>query len=203
MAHHLRFKSWEHNGEHFILEGRYQPVQFLGAGTYGVVWSAIDLKNNNAAVAIKKCKDIFSSRALAQRMLREMKLLRLLDHENIIQIKTICRPFNPQQFDDIYIVFSAMETDLAEIIRSQQDLSDQHIHYFALQLFRALNYLHSHKIVHRDVKPRNLLINGDCTLRVADFGLARVYSNGNGGKKIAPMTDYVTTRWYRAPEGEG
>jgi serine/threonine protein kinase len=186
-------KSWEHNGEHFILEGRYRPVTFLGSGTYGVVWSAIDLKNNGA-VAIKKCKDIFSSRALAQRTLRELKLLRLLDHENIIQIKTILQPINPQQFDDIYIVFASMETDLAEIIRSQQPLSDQHIHYFAMQLFGALRYLHSHRIVHRDIKPRNLLINGDCTLRVADFGLARVYNNGNGGKKIAPMTDYVTTR---------
>ncbi len=96
-------------------------------------------------------------------------------------------------------MFELMETDLAQIIRSQQKIKDQHVQYFTFQLLRAMKYLHECNIVHRDLKPRNLLVNADCCLKVADFGLARQYNESNSGK-IAPMTDYVTTRWYRAPE---
>ena len=92
-----------------------------------------------------------------------------------------------------------METDLATIIKSPQDLSDQHVQYFTFQLLEALKYLHALNIVHRDLKPRNLLINSNCVLKVADFGLSRIY-NPTNETKITNMTDYVTTRWYRAPE---
>lgn len=63
------------------------------------------------------------------------------------------------------------------------------------QLLRGLKYLHSANILHRDLKPGNLLINANCDLKICDFGLART-SNGKGQF----MTEYVVTRWYRAPE---
>ena len=93
-----------------------------------------------------------------------------------------------------------MESDLASIIRSSQPLNDRHIHYFISQLLSALQYLHVNNIVHRDIKPRNILVNSDCLLKLADFGLARYYNENINDSKIMAMTEYVTTRWYRAPE---
>ena len=144
-------KKWEHAGESFILDVQYKPVDFLGCGTYGVVWQCLD-RTRRQHVAIKKCKDVFNSRALAKRTLREIKLLRLASrHENIISVETILQPTS-SQFSDLYVCFEAMETDLAEIIRSNQALTDQHIHFFSYQLLSALRFLHSAHIVHRDLK---------------------------------------------------
>jgi serine/threonine protein kinase len=70
--------------------------------------------------------------------------------------------------------------------------------FHALKVFEQYTFVASN-VVHRDLKPRNLLINSNCCLKVADYGLSRVYT-GSNNSKIAPMTDYVTTRWYRAPE---
>ena len=185
-------KVWEHGGETFVLDVRYAPVDWLGCGTYGVVWRCLDKTKKGAAnkgkhVAIKKCKDIFNTRALAKRTLREIKLLRMTSrHENIVSVEAILQP-TCNRFSDLYVVLEIMETDLAEIIRSHQPLTDQHINFFSFQLLSALRFLHSAHIVHRDLKPRNLLINGDCTLKVADFGLARVYAF-NGNERVAVMT---------------
>ena len=94
-----------------------------------------------------------------------------------------------------------MQTDLHRVIRTQQ-LTDDHCQYFVYQTLRALKTLHSADIVHRDLKPANLLLNANCDLKVCDFGLARSVktSSAQGGKDIGMMTEYVATRWYRAPE---
>lgn len=160
--------------------------------------AAVDSKTNHV-VAIKKCKHIFQTRTLAKRTLREVRLLRLLEHENVIKLLSILQPHGLHTFQCIYAVFEIMETDLASIIKSGQKLGDQHVQYFTLQILRALDYIHSSKIVHRDLKPRNLLVNGDCQLKLADFGLARFYDAASDSKCVS-MTEYVTTRWYRAPE---
>ncbi len=107
---------------------------------------------DNVTYAIKKCKKIFHSRTLAKRTLRELRLLRLLDSDNIVKIKSILIPRNFSNFDSLYIVFEMLETDLAQIIRSPQKLTDQHVQYFTYQILLALDYLHSVKIVHRDLK---------------------------------------------------
>jgi mitogen-activated protein kinase 1/3 len=73
--------------------------------------------------------------------------------------------------------------------------------YFIYQTLRALKSIHSADIVHRDLKPANLLLNANCDLKVCDFGLARsVKTSVPGGKEVGLMTEYVATRWYRAPE---
>ena len=96
-----------------------------------------------------------------------------------------------------------METDMHRVIRTQ-DLSDDHCQYFIYQTLRALKAMHSANVLHRDLKPGNLLVNADCELKICDFGLARGYTPGGGTSKAAGnqgfMTEYVATRWYRAPE---
>uniref|UniRef100_A0A914XSX4 Protein kinase domain-containing protein n=1 Tax=Panagrolaimus superbus TaxID=310955 RepID=A0A914XSX4_9BILA len=101
---------------------------------------------------------------------------------------------------DIYLAMSLMETDLHKIIHSTQELSEQHNQYFLYQILRGLKYLHSVGIVHRDLKPANLFINGDCLLKIGDFGMARSVAQCKPGTSHNPLTQYVMTRWYRAPE---
>ncbi|RHX97471.1 hypothetical protein DYB36_012767, partial [Aphanomyces astaci] len=102
------------------------------------------------------------------------------------------------EMEDIYLVTDLMETDLHRVIHSTQTLSDQHVGYFMLQMFRALKYLHSANIFHRDLKPSNILLTTQCELKICDLGLARSLD------VVAPvhanLTEYVVTRWYRAPE---
>lgn len=86
------------------------------------------------------------------------------------------------------------------VIRTQ-DLSDDHAQYFIYQTLRALKALHSADVIHRDLKPSNLLLNANCDLKVCDFGLARSVKTAEpSGTETGFMTEYVATRWYRAPE---
>ena len=97
-----------------------------------------------------------------------------------------------------------MDTDLTQIIKSEQPLTEEHYKFFLYQLLRGLKYIHSAQIVHRDLvlyffikKPRNLLVNSNCDLKICDFGLARPLFHNI---KANVLTEYVATRWYRAPE---
>ena len=91
-----------------------------------------------------------------------------------------------------------MEADMHQIIRSQQPLTEAHFQYFIYQILRGLKYIHSANVLHRDLKPGNLLVNADCELKICDFGLARGFSEHPDQSGF--MTEYVATRWYRAPE---
>jgi len=181
-------------GNLFEVDAKYTPIKPIGKGAYGVVCSAKDV-DANEKVAIKKIGNAFENAVDAKRTLREIKLLRHLLHENIIQIKDIMKPQGPpNDFNDVYIVYELMDTDLHQIIRSSQPLSDDHCQYFVYQLLRGLKFIHSANVLHRDLKPSNLLLNANCDLKICDFGLARTSSE----KEY--MTEYVVTRWYRAPE---
>ena len=125
--------------------------------------------------------------------------MRLLNHENVLSIKSILKPRSLQEFNELYVVSDLMETDLAQIIKSNQTLSDEHIQFFLYQILRGLKYVHSCGILHRDLKPRNLLVNSNCDLKICDFGLARANIN-TLMTPSASLTDYIATRWYRAPE---
>lgn len=122
-----------------------------------------------------------------------------MDHDNVIGIKSILRPTSREDFQEIYVVNELMETDLAQIVKSNQPLSDDHIQFFLYQILRGLKYIHSAGILHRDLKPRNLLVNSNCDLKICDFGLARA-NIPYFDTAQAIMTDYIATRWYRAPE---
>ncbi|XP_074567503.1 mitogen-activated protein kinase 4-like [Curcuma longa] len=178
----------------FEIDAKYAPMQLLGKGAYGVVCSSLN-RETSEKVAIKKIKNVFGDRIDALRTLREIKILRKIKHDNVIALKDIMLPSTKRSFTDVYLVFELMDTDLEQIIRSSQPLSDEHCQCFMFQLLRGLKYLHSANVIHRDLKPGNLLVNSDCELKIGDFGLARTKSPSGEG-----MDKYVVTLWYRAPE---
>jgi len=171
-------------------------VKKVGSGAYGCV-ASFKNKENGEKLAVKKITNAFGDLVDGKRILREVKLLRQLDHENIIRILDMYPPKSPD-FEDIYIVTDLMETDLHKVIYSKQPLTEEHHQYFVHQLLRGLIYLHSVSVVHRDLKPSNLLVNKNCDLKICDFGLARVLATEE--EDTLGRTDYVVTRWYRAPE---
>ena len=185
-------------GSTFHLDQRYDILDTVGSGAYGVVVSARDTRTGEM-VAIKKIEKAFEHPTFTKRTLRELKILRLMQHENIIGVKAIQLPRTREEMDEIYVVNELMETDLSSVIRSPQALEDEHCQFFIYQILRGLKYLHSASVLHRDLKPRNLLVNGSCDLKICDFGLARA-DLPNLKVRAASMTDYVATRWYRAPE---
>jgi serine/threonine protein kinase len=124
-------------------------------------------------LAVKKIEKAFDHPTFTKRTLRELKIMRLLTHENILDIRAIQLPMNRESFEEIYVVMELLETDLSSIVKSPQPLSDDHCQFFMYQLLRGMKYMHSAKILHRDLKPRNLLVNSNCDLKICDFGLAR------------------------------
>ncbi|KAK7398810.1 hypothetical protein VNO78_09983 [Psophocarpus tetragonolobus] len=176
---------------------QYQIQEVVGKGSYGVVGSAVDT-HTGERVAIKKINDVFEHVSDATRILREIKLLRLLRHPDIVEIKHIMLPPSRREFRDIYVVFELMESDLHQVIKANDDLTPEHHQFFLYQLLRGLKYIHTANVFHRDLKPKNILANADCKLKICDFGLARV--SFNDAPSAIFWTDYVATRWYRAPE---
>lgn len=187
----------------FNISSEFQLKALLGEGAYGIVCSAIH-KPSGEVVAIKKIEP-FDKPLFSLRTLREIKILKHFQHENIINIFDIQKPSSFENFNEVYIIQELMQTDLHRVI-STQKLSNDHIQYFIYQTLRGLKVLHGSNIIHRDLKPSNLLLNSNCDLKICDFGLARIDDNDNPlGNRIddstnSGMTEYVATRWYRAPE---
>lgn len=183
----------------FECDSRYTPLESIGTGAYGVVCAAKDNRTGRK-VAIKKIPRAFDELIIAKRTYRELKILRHLRHENIISILDVMEPpDNESTLHDVYVVLDLMESDLHHIIHSVQPLSDEHIKYFLYQIVRGLKYIHSANVIHRDLKPSNLLINRNCELKIGDFGMARGLS-ATPEEHATFLTEYVATRWYRAPE---
>ncbi|KAI8969743.1 mitogen-activated protein kinase [Pilobolus umbonatus] len=181
--------------KHFNCGEQYEVTDIVGEGAYGVVCSAIH-KSTGQTVAIKRILP-FDHAMFCLRTLREIKLLKYFNHENIISILDIMKPKTLDDFTEVYLIQELMETDMHRVIRTQ-DLSDDHCQYFTYQTLRALKAMHSANVLHRDLKPSNLLLNANCDLKICDLGLAR--SANSADENSGFMTEYVATRWYRAPE---
>ncbi|KAJ5138758.1 uncharacterized protein N7515_003606 [Penicillium bovifimosum] len=176
-------------GGKFETPNRYSAPETLKIGVSGIVCSSWD-QIGQQYVAVKKIIQPFNTPATAQHIYREIKLLRHLKHENVIRPLDIF--ISPRE--DIYLVTELMQTDLRELLDSKS-LSHEFVQFFLYQLMRGLKYIHSAGVVHRDLEPKNILINENCDLKICDFGLARV--------REPQMTGYLSTissRLYRAPE---
>jgi len=139
----------------------------------------------------------FEHQTYCQRTLREITILTRFRHENIINITNMINAPTLAELKDVYIVQGLMETDLFKLLKTQQ-LSDDHTCYFTYQIMRGLKFIHSANVLHRDLKPSNLLLNANCDLKICDFGLARIADPRTN--HVGVLTEYVATRWYRAPE---
>ncbi|XP_010871849.2 mitogen-activated protein kinase 15 [Esox lucius] len=176
---------------------KYEIKRRLGKGAYGIVWKAVE-KQTGEVVAVKKIFDAFRNRTDAQRTFREIMFLQEFgDHDNIVKLLNVIRAQNDK---DIYLVFEYMDTDLHAVIKKGNLLKEIHKRYVMYQLLKATKYLHSGNVIHRDQKPSNILLDTDCFVKLCDFGLARSLYQIQEDSGNPALTEYVATRWYRAPE---
>ena len=167
---------------------KYITIKAVGDGTFGSVTKARN-KNSGEIVAIKRMKAQFASWDEAMK-LREVKSLRKLNHHNIVKLKEVIR-----QKDSLFFVFEFMEKNLYEVLSKNTISQTEHeIKLMAYDSLQGISACHKNGYFHRDLKPENLLINDQNVVKLADFGLAREI------RSRPPFTEYVSTRWYRAPE---
>jgi|UniRef100_A0AC35FR76 cyclin-dependent kinase 7 len=172
---------------------RYEKIKHLGEGQFAHVYQARDTITGDI-VAIKKIK--LASRkemedGIDRSAIREIKLLREIEHENVIWLRDVIG-----HRKNIQLVMDFMETDLEVLIRNLDvTLTSGHVKNIMLQLLLGLEHLHINWILHRDLKPNNLLMNSAGRLKITDFGLARYFGSPN--REYSHM---VVTRWYRSPE---
>eukprot|EP01063_Lacrimia_lanifica_P024734 TRINITY_DN32590_c0_g1_i1.p1 TRINITY_DN32590_c0_g1~~TRINITY_DN32590_c0_g1_i1.p1 ORF type:complete len:369 (+),score=135.23 TRINITY_DN32590_c0_g1_i1:48-1154(+) len=193
-------RSYRVKGNTIEVDEKYDVFQSVGFGAYGVVCAGVNTQLRKR-VAIKKMPKVFMDLVDGKRILREIILMRYMEHENVLKMLDLLRPREGKdKFSDVYVITDLMETDLHQVIRSKQTLSVEHIQYMIYQVLRALAYCHAAGVVHRDLKPGNLLLNANCDLKLCDFGLARGGLEDLDHPDGLELTDYVVTRWYRPPE---
>lgn len=204
---------------------KYELTRKLGKGTYGSVFEARDTASNER-LAIKNVKSIFEDLTEAKHMLREICILRSLNHPNIVKIKDIIIPPNSENYNNVFIAMEFADADLKKLCKSPTYLDHSQVRFLLYQAICGCRYMHSANIMHRDIKPANILINSNCSLKICDFGLSRSYGRLNKNfeetyenskreslekreeddlarhskKMLRTLTGHVVTRWYRAPE---
>ncbi|KAL9708832.1 Cyclin-dependent kinase catalytic subunit [Leucoagaricus gongylophorus] len=168
---------------------RYAKLEKVGEGTYGVVYKARDVTNNQI-VALKKIRLEAEDEGVPSTAIREISLLKELNDDNVVRLLDIVHAEQK-----LYLVFEFLDVDLKRYIEITRPVKPYVVKKFCYQLNKGLVYCHAHRILHRDLKPQNLLIDKDDNLKLADFGLARAF-----GIPMRTYTHEVVTLWYRAPE---
>jgi len=178
------------NPADFVGMARYAKIDKIGEGTYGVVYKAQD-KVTGEIVALKKIRLEAEDEGVPSTAIREISLLKELPHANIVALKDV---IHEQQ--KLYLVFEYLEQDLKKYMDYVKvKLERLLVKSYMQQLIKGIAFCHSHRVLHRDLKPQNLLIDRHGTLKLADFGLARAF-----GLPVRTFTHEVVTLWYRAPE---
>uniref|UniRef100_A0A8C7TBL7 Mitogen-activated protein kinase n=1 Tax=Oncorhynchus mykiss TaxID=8022 RepID=A0A8C7TBL7_ONCMY len=197
--HHPAHHHHHQHSHHLQPQLDIEPDRPIGYGAFGVVWSVTDPRDGKR-VALKKMPNVFQNLVSCKRVFRELKMLCFFKHDNVLSALDILQPPHIDYFEEIYVVTELMQSDLHKIIVSPQPLSSDHVkvlHYKQLnRIFSQISYLHSAGILHRDIKPGNLLVNSNCVLKICDFGLARLEELDESRH----MTQEVVTQYYRAPE---
>ncbi|KUM61436.1 hypothetical protein ACN42_g5683 [Penicillium freii] len=178
-------------------------------GAYGVVYKARELTYPNRIVALKKVRLDDEDEGVPSTAIREISLLKEMKDENVVQLLNIVHVDS----HNLYLVMEFLDLDLKKYMDAlpvseggrgkplqnasiiNLGLDKAMVKKFMAQLLEGVRYCHSHRILHRDLKPQNLLIDRDGTLKLGDFGLARAF--------LVPLRRYtheVVTLWYRAPE---
>ena len=169
---------------------RYEKIDKLGEGTYGCVYMAKDTKNDEI-VAMKVMKLEQEEEGVSASTLREITVLRVISHCNIVQMKNLI--LNDNQ---LTLVFEHLDFDLRKLLqRQKRPLKPALVKSYAFQLLSGLYFLHTHRVMHRDIKPDNLLLDFKGHLKIGDFGLARFFT-----VPLRNFTEGVVTLWYRPPE---
>ena len=151
---------------------KYQITSQIGAGSYGNVYEAIERKTQKK-VAIKSIHSIFDDVVDCKRIMREIKILRNLNWPYVIKLYDIIPPNNRKSFNRLNIVLEYADSDLKKLLKSSLSLDEIHVKTLMYNILWAMKYIHSAGILHRDIKPGNILVNEDCSIRLCDFGLAR------------------------------
>jgi len=172
-----------------ILDG-YERLSSLGEGTYGEVFRA-RRKGTREEFALKRIRMENETQGIPATTLREIATLRTLKHPNIVKLyDVICKG------KKLVLVFELMTKDLRVYLdKIKSPLPADLTRSYMYQIMLALDYCHRHRVIHRDIKPQNLLIDTEGNIKLADFGLARAFT--------VPMRQYshdIVTLWYRAPE---
>ena len=165
---------------------KYEILEVIGDGTYGTVYKGRK-KDTNEYVAIKKMKKEYTDWEECK-SLKEVVALRTLKHANIVTLNELILEKN-----ELIMVFEFIGVNLFEYLKNLEEIPEYKIRNIAFQALQGLAYMHKNNFFHRDIKPENILISGD-QVKLADFGLAKEI------KSDPPFTEYVATRWYRAPE---
>uniref|UniRef100_A0A0E0CTU3 Protein kinase domain-containing protein n=1 Tax=Oryza meridionalis TaxID=40149 RepID=A0A0E0CTU3_9ORYZ len=171
---------------------QYDKEEKIGEGTYGVVYKARD-KVTNETIALKKIRLEQEDEGVPSTAIREISLLKEMHHRNIVRLHDVIHSEKR-----IGLVFEYLDLDLKKFMDSCPEFAKNPtlIKSYLYQILRGVAYCHSHRVLHRDLKPQNLLIDRRTnTLKLADFGLARAF-----GIPVRTFTHEVVTLWYRAPE---
>eukprot|EP00928_Gymnodinium_smaydae_P031949 TRINITY_DN23281_c0_g10_i1.p1 TRINITY_DN23281_c0_g10~~TRINITY_DN23281_c0_g10_i1.p1 ORF type:complete len:630 (-),score=84.88 TRINITY_DN23281_c0_g10_i1:106-1995(-) len=196
---HLDTVTYLVEGVPFEIDKRYRPLQPVGRSLLGIACLAHD-DEEQQDVTLHKLQDVYEHITITKSILRELRLLRHLRHENVQQLQHIFIAGTKHDCEDIYVVSEPGFRDLESVMASPAPLSDAHVRFFLYQILRGMKYVHSAKVVHRDLKPRNLLVNEACELQIAGFRSAQVhFPNGDRSSSCSSSG----TRWYRAPESLG